>query len=311
MLHPLVKLNYREPEKNVRKVSYSQFSLYAKCPKSWELAYVRGLREYIPTIHTTFGTAMHEVIQDWLTVMYTDSVKAAERKNLGQELEEKMATVYGEEKTKLGVHFSKESELKEFLDDGIEILNWIRKHRTDYFSSKSLELLGIELPIFHPSDVNDNVFIFGFIDLVMRDKETGKIIIIDIKTSTKGWNKYKKQDKIAASQLVLYKKYFNQQYGFHINDIEVKYFIVKRKLYEELPYAQKRVQQFVPASGRVTVNRINKQLDSWISSSFNPDGTYNTTRQYPAISGKRKGNCRFCVFSEREDLCPSAQRIEE
>ena len=48
----------------------------------------------------------------------------------------------------------------------------------------------------------------GFIDLVMKDTRNGRFKVIDIKTSTKGWNKYVKQDKIKSDQILLYKKVF-------------------------------------------------------------------------------------------------------
>ena len=60
----------------------------------------------------------------------------------------------------------------------------------------------------------------GYLDVVIRDKRNNKITIIDIKTSTMGWNKYQKADKTKTSQLVLYKKYFAEQYGFDVENID-------------------------------------------------------------------------------------------
>ena len=39
------------------------------------------------------------------------------------------------------------------------------------------------------------------------------------------------------------------------------------------------------------------------------DGTYNDQREYPAIAGKGKKNCKYCEFANKEDLCPKAKRI--
>ena len=60
-MHKLLKYNYKEPESGVAKISYSQYAMYSKCPKQWELAYVKKLRTFQQSIHTIFGTAMHEV----------------------------------------------------------------------------------------------------------------------------------------------------------------------------------------------------------------------------------------------------------
>ena len=77
-MNKFLKYNKREPLPGERKISYSQFSMYSQCPKHWELAYVKNLRTFRQSIHTVFGTAMHETLQHYLTVMYNDSVKAAD-----------------------------------------------------------------------------------------------------------------------------------------------------------------------------------------------------------------------------------------
>ena len=77
-----------------------------------------------------------------------------------------------------------------------------------------------------------------------------------------------KADKTKASQLVLYKSYFAKQYGYEEDNIDIKYFIVKRKLIEGYMYPQKRVQDFVPASGKPTRNKLLKDIESFINAGF-------------------------------------------
>jgi hypothetical protein len=149
----------------------------------------------------------------------------------------------------------------------------------------------------------------GFLDIVIRHIESDKIIIIDFKTSTKGWNAYAKADKTKASQLVLYKSYFAKQYGYDEEKIDIKYVIVKRKLIEGFMYPQKRIQEFVPASGKPTRNKLLRDIESFIDVGFNQDGSYKTEGIFPAIANKGKSNCRWCEFAQREDLCPSANKI--
>lgn len=149
----------------------------------------------------------------------------------------------------------------------------------------------------------------GFLDLVFEVIEDGTIEIWDIKTSTKGWNEYQKKDKTKTAQLVLYKKFFSEQYGYPIDKIQVRYFIVKRKLWEEAMFAQKRVQQFVPAHGSRTMRNITTSFDEFISKSFNDDGSYNTEGEFPALAGKNNKNCKYCPF-KKSDLCPRKERIK-
>ena len=40
--------------------------------------------------------------------------------------------------------------------------------------------------------VKEGVNFVGFIDVLLKDKTTQDYIIIDLKTSTRGWNKYQK-----------------------------------------------------------------------------------------------------------------------
>jgi hypothetical protein len=66
---------------NQKMISYSQFSMYNECPKKWSLQYVEGHKQFTSTIHTVFGTALHEVIQHYLTVMYEQNGVQADKIN--------------------------------------------------------------------------------------------------------------------------------------------------------------------------------------------------------------------------------------
>lgn len=311
-MNKLIELNKREPKQGDHKISYSQFAMYSTCPKQWELAYVQGLRQYSQSIHTIFGTAFHETLQEYLTVMYTETAKKADMLPVQKLLQERMVALYKEAVEKTGEHFSTKFELQEFYEDGIAILDFIKKNRAKYFSAKHEELLGIEIPIYEQAtDDNGNVMMLGYLDVVIRDKRTDRIKIIDIKTSTMGWNKYQKADKIKASQLVLYKEYFGRQYGYDADKIDILYFIVKRKLIEGAMFPQKRVQEFIPASGKPTRNTLKRSIAEWASSCFDGTGNYNTKREYPAVAGKNGKNCKYCDFKDNDELCPFAKRIKE
>ena len=66
----------------MKRISYSQYSMWAQCPHRWKTAYVDGHREFTESIHTLFGTSMHEVIQTYLHVMYTETAKKADSLDL-------------------------------------------------------------------------------------------------------------------------------------------------------------------------------------------------------------------------------------
>jgi len=310
-MNKFLKFNYRKPVRGERKISYSQYAMYSQCPKHWELAYVKNLRTFSQSIHTIFGTAFHETLQNYLTVMFNESVKKANEIDLNKYLADQMHSLYKEAVEKMGEHFSTKREMNEFYSDGIAILDWFKKKRGAYFSAKNEELLGIEVPIYHPvNETNKNVMMLGYLDVVVRDKRDGKITIIDIKTSTMGWNKYQKADKVKTSQLVLYKKYFSEQYGFDVENMDIKYMIVKRKLIEGAMFPQKRITEFMPASGKPTRNKLARSIQSFVELNFNTDGSYRD-KEFTAVAGKNNKNCKYCEFKDQYELCPKENRIKE
>ena len=271
--------------------------MWAQCPHRWKTAYIDGKREFSDSIHTLFGTSMHEVIQAFLTVMYEDTAKAAEALPLEDMLRTRMKRNFENVlKNNGGEMFCTEKDMVEFYMHGVEILKFIRKKRAQYFSKKGYELVGIEVPLEY--DLPNNIKFIGYIDVVIKDTVRDVIKIYDIKTSTMGWNKYMKADKNKTDQLLLYKQFYSKQFNHPMDRIEVEYFIVKRKLYENLDFPQKRVQKFTPANGKPSINQVVKRLDEFMTESFNSDGEYNTEHIYRKEPSKK--NCRFCDFNQTE-----------
>ena len=311
-ISPLFKLARRDPFTVPTRISYSQWSMYEKCPKQWELAYIKKLAPFTHSIETTFGTAFHETMQEYLTVLLTKGVKQADWMNFRNTLTENLKAEYAKAVEQTGEHFSNKHELVDYLEDGVAILEWFQKRRRQYFSTKNTELVGVELDLCVPaSERNANVFWYGFIDLVIRNTATNTISIIDIKTSRMGWNKWQKADKLKAAQLIAYKTYFAKQYGVPVDNIDIEFFIVKRKLLEESMFPQKRIQQVRPASGKPSRNKVQKQIDQFVEECFQPDGKKVEDRKYMAVAGKGAKNCKYCPFKEDYENCPKEDRIRE
>ena len=84
----------------MNKISYSQYSLWANCPMAWKLKYVDGHRFDDSSINTVFGTAMHEVIQEWLEqYYYAGKDTQAKSIDLGEPLKQKFITLFQENTT--------------------------------------------------------------------------------------------------------------------------------------------------------------------------------------------------------------------
>ena len=101
-------------------------------------------------------------------------------------------------------------------------------------------------------------------------------------------------------QLILYKKFFSEQYGFPIDNIVVEYFIVKRKLHGNPDFPDPRVQIHVPSSGKIKLNKATKAIHEFIEMAFNKDGSYNTG---PQLKNPSKYNCTYCPFKGNATLC--------
>ena len=105
----------------MKRISYSQYNQWITCPHKWKLNYIDDLGEYTDSIHTLFGTSMHEVLQTYLTVMYNGTVKEADSIDLHKYLKDQMFRLYKEAVEKMGEHFSNKFELGEFYEDGVAI----------------------------------------------------------------------------------------------------------------------------------------------------------------------------------------------
>ena len=297
----------REAKKLGKKmISNSQIKTYTQCPHKWKTMYIDGQKEYQQSIFFTFGTAMHETIQEFIATMYSKTAKAAEAIDMPKLLKENMSIAYKSAlKRNKGEHFTNKFDLEDIYKEGVKILDFLVKKRGRYFSKKNTELLGIEIPLFVESDSNSNILIGGFLDLVM--KEGDRIKIYDIKTSYKTWDKKKKKD--SSFQLRLYKKYFAKQHDISEDDLNIEYFIVKRKVWEDSDFPQSRIQQFSPASGKPTMTKTGKIVDDFITSVFNEDGSYKTDREYKAIKGVKGHNCKYCPFKTNYERCPKEIRV--
>jgi len=286
-----------------KNISYSQLSIYNECPYRWKLQYVDKIKTFTSSIYTIFGTAIHETIQHYLTVMYEQSISKADEENLIEIFEEALRKEYKREyKNNHSQHFSSSKELQEFYNDGVEIINYFKKNKSKYFSKRGWYLVGCEVPVvLKPNPYYPNIIYQGFLDVVLYHEPTNTFKIIDLKSSTWGWKKKKKQDEMVKSQLVLYKTFFSQQFDIPIDNIEVEFFILKRKLYENTEYTIPRIQTFTPASGKVKLGKANKLINSFIVENFQPNGEFKENKEYKPKASK--STCLFCPFLDNKEIC--------
>ena len=281
----------QSPSKNVH-ISYSSISTYNKCPKLWEMQYLRNLVPFTQNIYTCFGTAMHETIQSWLEVMYHDKVKAANDMNLHQLLYDNMVKAYKQGKAQMNhEHFSTQDELTQFWLDGKHILDFLVKKRGGYFSTKNMQLAGIETLLYQ--ELRPGVMFKGLVDLVFYHPNTDRWTVMDIKTSTSGWRDNQKKNPNLTAQVILYREFFAKQFGIDKDKIDVEFFIVKRRVPKDAEFAsmQKRVQQFSPSSGPRKSKQVIDSMNKMISEVLDENGEY-IDKDYKCTNPF--GKCEHC-----------------
>lgn len=277
--------------KKVPRVSFSQFSKFLNCNQQWKLDYLDGLRVYEGNLNTCFGTAIHNTIQLYIKTLYTEGVIAADSLNaieifnksfLEEINKEKKAIVYTDD------------ELKEFQYDGEDILKAVLStaNRIKHFPVEKYEFIGTEFPL--TINLRGSLDFIAFVDLILKNKETGRYKIFDFKTSTSGWNSYMKEDDAKVSQVLLYKVFYAKKFNIPLSLIDVEFFILKRKLYEKVAYPQSKIQIFTPNDSKSEVMRALDMFAEFVNAGFTSEGDYNIRGTFPKNPGKAKKNCKYC-----------------
>ena len=280
-----------------KNISYTQLSAWMECPHRWKEMYIDKVKTP-PNIYFSFGTAMHETLQEYMELMYNKGQQHADEFDAHADFTERFMNEYKADTEKLGKQVTTQKILIEFMNDGLNIIDFFLRHRQEHFQKHGWKLLGIEMPILvAPHEDYPNVKMMGKLDLVMFDETMHRVVIWDIKTSTRGWMKHDKENKAKTSQMVIYKKYFAEQYNVPVENIDVRYFIVKRKIpaNPRYPIMKSRIQKFEPSSGKTTQNKLGKDIKSFIEDVF-IDGShmYDTDNIDKILAETDKCSSKWC-----------------
>ena len=279
----------------MKSISHSQFTAYNECNLKWKLRYIDKLSLSGGNIHTLFGSAMHTVLQEYLTTMYNKSIVEAEKLKLDVMLKEQMIKEFNIIRARWKMIPCEQKDMVEFYQDGVEIIKHFRKHRNKYFMKKNYELVGVEVPIF--MNIQEGVQLKSFLDVVIRNKISGQITIIDLKTATRGWWDIQKKNFYKKSQLLMYKQFYSDKFDVSLDKIDVYFLILKRKIAKKSDFPISRLQKFEPAHGKPSVNKTMKAFHEFRELIFDSKGEYRTNRDYAAKPGSA---CKFCEFYDTE-----------
>jgi ATP-dependent helicase/DNAse subunit B len=299
----------KTPKGDKKRVSYSQFANWYRCRHRWFLDNVKGLRTFEDSVSTCFGTAMHEAIQLYIETLYKKSAKEADSHDLNAiflaAFDRELA---GGEKKAKPIEITPEVR-KEYIEDAANIITSFTNmtNRIKHFPSGKYEFIGVEDEIIMP--IKQNIEFVCYIDLVLKEKATGRYRIIDIKTSTSGWNRYQTENPEKYYQVLLYKAFFSRKYDVNIDMIDVEFFILRRKLWENYAFPQSRIQTFIPKNDQKSVAKSLNHFSEFVTECFTENGTFITNEKvYLKNPGKAYKNCKYCVhkgkncFPKKSDI---------
>jgi len=89
----------------------------------------------------------------------------------------------------------------------------------------------------------------------------------------------------------LYKNFMAKQLEISEDKIDIEYLILKRRLYENMMYPQKRLQTFSPASGKPSINKLITRLDEFINECYDDEGKI-IANEYEKCEPHKK--CKLC-----------------
>ena len=284
-----------------KRISYSQYTMWANCPHAWKLKYVDGHKLDDSSIHTIFGTAIHETIQEWLDVLYNKSILMAKTMYLHDGFKDKFLNLFREntvvmengEKTFL----ADKKTLMEFYEQGCTILTYVQNNYTKLFPTQHTKLFGIEYEL--NMEVRPNVNYIGYIDIVTYNEIDDTYVLYDLKTSRSGWNEFQKKDPMKTGQLLLYKRFFAKQLGLDEKKITVEFVILKRTIFENAQFTIPRVSKFEPSNGTPSVNKSWDRFQTFVNTAFDEAGQYNPNQ----VATPSKDACKYCKFKDRKELC--------
>lgn len=271
-------------------ISFSEFSLFNQCGHKHLIEKHLKLSESPMTVHLFFGNAIHAAIEKSLK----DTIGLSRRidffkRTFAKDMLDNLSDEPGFQK-----------ELEEYLVQGEALLNILSIE--DIF--KKYKIVSVEEPLFE--HVYGEFYFKGFIDLVVQNRETGKYVIIDWKTSGQKWSVNKKlADDIFLCQMRFYKYFWSRKNNISLDSISCEYVVLNRLKYKNKPESGCGGIQYVE------VNSNNDEIFESLQKLSETLESIHINKRFPKI--KHTGNeflgCMFCKFKGgRHPLCNNNQK---
>lgn len=185
------EMNLGSGNKKYLAISYSQLNTFLQCPLRWKMYYLLGKGESSDTESTQLGTQVHSFIEEFCA-----------KKQQGYEWSVGEATSLMEDKLDGRTITFKEDEDEDIVWQHLGVAkSMVEEDKGLGTLLKNCDVLAQELEfklqfnlpftVKYGDEEYHEVIINGFIDLLLKDKETGGLIVVDHKTSKKKFDKEK------------------------------------------------------------------------------------------------------------------------
>lgn len=283
-------------EKYENHISYSQLRTFQKCPRQWQRDKVFGEAPPGDTVHTIGGTAFHETVQHWLQVLYDEGADTANDMDLKGEFKRRLKEEYDkvrqlDEWQEVPEEPTDVPELSEYCRGTWPIFDELKDRYKFLFEPDDTELVGIEEEV--DTELRDGIGFIGYLDVVLKVEGQQQYIVIDLKTSTSGWDKWSKEDPLKTNQLAAYKKFWSDKMEVPMGDVKPRFIICQREMGE---WDSRHIESFIPPSGPDKREQFREWMDEMLDTAFE-NGEPVSDRLMPKRPKKYK--CCWCPFSDQ------------
>jgi len=261
--------------KEVKHVSFSSLKKWKECPFRYMLEYIYEIDKFEGNIHTVFGTAVHGTME----LLY-GAKQAYLPIPSNRELRSRFDLLFELECDNLSIDAS---DRVEFANQGHRIVPLVYDRLVEEFGP--FDVVSIEEELYEDIE-NTDIKYKGFIDMVIR-LASGKYVILDWKTTSYGWNRYKRMDYYGTlMQSTLYKYYWCKKHGVALKDVQTYFVLLKRTVKDP----SKCVEFFKVSNGPKSIDKALKVVKGMVTSLKND--------MYPKLRSEKA--CRYCQYKEGE-----------
>lgn len=253
-------------------VSFSEIKIWKECSYRHKLQFISKIGLFRPGIHMDFGTAIHSACENFLKTktmnvnVFTDKLSELWKEHQPLNVEE----------------FTQQAH-EQFIIEGLAILAEVPGWLDEQFPG--WEFIDAEHYLYEKIENQPHAF-KGFIDcIIVAPGSRGKMItwLLDFKTTSWGWNTYKKSDDMVRAQLVLYKNYWAVKTGNDPKDVRCGFVLLKRSA-----KLGAHCELITTSVGDVTTGRSLKIINNMVTSVKR------------GIALKNRASCTYCDYRGTE-----------